>query len=49
MNFYLEQPEKIQEKIEFVFKVIRTVNNVPKKFLEHLTETDGLYEIRIEF
>jgi phage-related protein len=49
MNFYLEQPEKIQEKIEFVFKVIRTVNNVPKKFLEHLTGTDGLYEIRIEF
>ncbi len=49
MDFYLEQPEKIQEKIEFVFKVIRTVNNVPKKFLEHLTGTDGLYEIRIEF
>ncbi|PZX16686.1 phage derived Gp49-like protein DUF891 [Breznakibacter xylanolyticus] len=49
MDFYLEQPEKVQEKIEFVFKVIRTVQNVPKKFLEHLTGTDGLYEIRIEF
>jgi len=48
-DFYLEQPEKVQEKIEFVFKVIRTVQNVPKKFLEHLTGTDGLYEIRIEF
>ncbi|HNW52362.1 MAG TPA: type II toxin-antitoxin system RelE/ParE family toxin [Prolixibacteraceae bacterium] len=49
MDFYLEQPEKVQEKIEFVFKVIRTVQDVPKKFLEHLTGTDGLYEIRIEF
>jgi len=49
MDFYLEQPEKVQEKIEFVFKVIRTVQNVPKKFLDHLTGTDGLYEIRIEF
>lgn len=49
MNFYLEQPEKVQEKIEFVFKVIRTVQNVPKKLLDHLTGTDGLYEIRIEF
>jgi len=48
-DFYLEQPEKVQEKIEFVFKVIRTVQNVPKKFLEHLKGTDGLYEIRIEF
>ena len=49
MDFYLEQPEKVQEKIEYVFKIIRTVQNVPKKFLEHLTGTDGLYEIRIEF
>ena len=49
MDFYLEQPEKVQEKIEFVFKVIRTVQNVPRKFLDHLTGTDGLYEIRIEF
>ena len=48
-DFYLEQPEKVQEKIEYVFKVIRTVQNVPKKFLDHLTGTDGLYEIKIEF
>jgi phage-related protein len=45
----LEQSEKVQEKIEFVFKIIKTVQNVPKKFLEHLTGTDGLYEIRIEY
>jgi phage-related protein len=48
-DFYLEQPEKVQEKIEFVFKIIRNVQNVPKKFLDHLTGTDGLYEIKIEF
>ena len=48
-DFYLEQPEKVQEKIEYVFKVIRTVQNVPKKFLDHMSGTDGLYEIRIEF
>ncbi len=49
IDFYIEQSEKVQEKIEFVFKVIRTVQNVPKKFLDHLTSTNGLYEIRIEF
>jgi phage-related protein len=48
-DFYLRQPEKVQEKIEFVFKIIRNVQSVPKKFLQHLTGTDGLYEIRIEF
>lgn len=49
INFYLEQPLDIQEKIEYVFKVIRTVQNVPKKFFDHMTGTDGLYEIRNEF
>jgi len=49
LDFYLEQPEKVQEKIEYVFKIIRNIQNVPKKFLDHLTGTDGLYEIRIEF
>jgi phage-related protein len=48
-DFYLEQSEKVQEKIEYVFKILRTVKNVPKKFLDHMTGTDGLYEIRIEF
>ena len=48
-DFYLEQTGKVQEKIEYVFKIIRTVRNVPKKFLDHMTGTDGLYEIRIEF
>lgn len=49
IDFYVEQNEKVQEKIEYVFKILRTVQNVPKKFLEHMTGTDGLYEIRIEF
>ena len=45
----MEQTDKVQEKIEYVFKVLRNVQNVPKKFLNHLGGTDGLYEIRIEF
>ena len=38
----------VQEKIEYVFKVIRTVDRVPQKFLKHIESTDGLYEIRIK-
>ena len=48
-DFYLEQTEKVQGKIEYVFKILQTVKNVPKKFLDHMTGTDGLYEIRVEF
>jgi len=44
----MEQNGKVQEKIEYVFKLLKTVQNVPQKFLQHMTGTDGLYEIRIE-
>ena len=47
-DFYLMQSDKVQEKIEFVFKVICTVQCVPKKFLQHMSGTEGLYEIRVE-
>lgn len=49
IDFYVKQSGKVQEKIEYVFKIIRTVQNVPKKFLDHITGTDGIFEIRIEF
>ena len=48
LDFYAEQPIKVQEKIEYVFKLIKVVDRVPEKFLKHLEGTDGLYEIRIE-
>lgn len=47
-DFYLMQSDKVQEKIEFVFKVICTVQRVPKKFLQHMSGTEGLYEIPVE-
>ena len=47
-DFYLGQTTKVQEKIDYVFKILRTVDKVPRKFLDHMTGTDGLYEIRIE-
>ena len=31
-----------------MFKVVRTVERVPDKFLKHITDSDGLYEIRVE-
>jgi phage-related protein len=39
----------VQEKIEYIFKIIRTVDKVPKKFFDHISNTDGIYEIRVEY
>jgi len=49
MNFYVEQSARVQQKIDFVLKLVQTVDRVPEKFLKHLSETDGLYEIRVEW
>jgi phage-related protein len=47
-DFYLEQSDKVKEKIGYVFRVIKTVDKIPEKFIKHLEGTDGLFEIRIE-
>ena len=47
MEFYIMQTQKVQEKIDFVLKIVRTVERIPKTYFKYLTGTDGTYEIRI--
>ena len=47
IEFYLSLDSKAQEKIEYVFKLIRTLDMVPETFLKHIHGTEGLFEIRI--
>jgi phage-related protein len=43
------QDQKVKGKIQYVFELIRQVDQVLEKFLKHLTGTNGLYEIRIDY
>jgi len=49
VRFYQEQDEKAKSKIQYVLELIKQVDRVPEKFLKHLSGTDGLYEIRVEY
>lgn len=49
IEFYQIQDQKVKDKIQYVFELIRQVDQVPEKFLKHLTGTNGLYEIRIDY
>lgn len=49
IEFYRDQNQKVKEKIQYVFELIKQVDKVPEKFLKHLTGTNGLYEIRVEY
>lgn len=47
-DFYNSQKAEVQDKIDWVIKLVRTLRIVPDKYFEHLTGTNGLYEIRIK-
>jgi phage-related protein len=48
IDFYVTLDKSTQEKVEYAFKLIKTVNIIPEKHLKHLEDTDGLYEVRIK-
>lgn len=48
LDYYNEQNEKVKEKIDYVLYVISVAERIPKKFFDHITGTNGLYEIRVE-
>ena len=48
LDFYEEQPEQVQRKIEWTLNLIRVTQQVPEKYFKHLSGTKGLYEIRVE-
>jgi phage-related protein len=49
LDFYYDQTAKVKDKIEHVLFVVSVAERIPKKFFDHLTGTDGLYEIRVEY
>jgi hypothetical protein len=40
-DFYNLQSLKVQDKVDFVIGLVRTLRIVPEKFLKHLEGTDG--------
>lgn len=48
-NFYFHLDKEVQEKIDWVFQLVKTVDHIPKKFFQHIEGTNGIYEIRVEF
>ncbi len=47
INFYKSQDAKTQEKIEYVFDLVRYEQLVPTKFFKSIDDYDGIFEIRV--
>ena len=48
-DFYSKLDKDLQEKFDWVFELIKTVDRVPGKYFQHLENTEGLFEIRVEY
>ena len=48
-EFYNKLDKDLQEKIDWIFELIKSVDYIPKKYFQHLENSDGLFEVRIEF
>ena len=46
-DFYLKQSLLVRKKIDWTLLILRSTRIVPEKFLKNLTNTDGLWELRI--
>lgn len=49
LDFYKTLDVKIKQKIQYVFELIKQIDNVPAKFLAPMTGYEGLFEIRVEY
>lgn len=47
-DFYYAQRPEVQDKIDWVIGLVRTLRMIPEKFFKHLEGTEGLFEIRVK-
>lgn len=47
-KFYNSRTKLVQDKIDWVIGLVRTLKVIPEKFFKHLKGTDGLFEMRIK-
>ena len=47
-DFLTKQSVKVQNKIYKILEAIETLEQIPQKYLKHLSGTKGLYEARIQ-
>ena len=48
LDFYENQDDNVQRKIEWTLNLVRITQHIPEKYFKHLEGTKGLYEIRVE-
>lgn len=48
-DFFDKQNKKVKAKFVWTFDLVEDLQRVPETYLKHIENTDGLYEIRVQF
>jgi phage-related protein len=48
LDFYKQQTKDVQKKFNWTLELISVIDKVPKKYFDHMTGTDGIWEVRVE-
>ena len=48
LTFFAQQERKVQDKIVKILDIIEHLDRIPESYLKYISETDGLYEIRVQ-
>lgn len=48
LNFFDTLNPEVKKKFNWTLQLIATIDRVPEKYFKHLTNTSGIFEIRVE-
>ena len=47
-DFFIKQRDKVKKKIIWTLELLEELDRVPEIYLKHISNTEGLFEIRIQ-
>lgn len=48
LDFFEKLNPTVQKKFNWTLQLIATLDRIPEKYFKHLTDSSGIYEIRVE-
>ena len=48
LNFFETLKPEVKKKFNWTLQLIATIERIPEKYFKHITNTSGIYEVRVE-
>ena len=48
LDFFEKQKTEVTKKFNWTLQLIATIERVPQKYFKHITDSKGIYEVRVE-